>query len=722
MRAPLRRVGVRRMKKVSSLLLFLLTAATLRAGEGMWMPQQVPQLAQELRKAGMKIDPARFADLTGDPMGAVISLGGCTASFVSPDGLAVTNHHCAEGSIQFNSSPEHDYLNDGFLAKTREQELRAAPTQRIWVTTNIEDVTARITGNMDAKLSDVEREKEIDRREKALVDEIEKQAGVNARVAAFFEGSQYLRITQMEIRDVRLVYAPASGVGVFGGETDNWMWPRHTGDFSFLRAYVGPDGKPASYSPKNVPYHPTHWLKVATGDLDAGDFVIVAGYPGRTFRYYTEYEVRGARDFRYPTVIRYATELNRILNEAGKDSREIQIKNASRIRSNDNTLKNYTGTLETLRSGDIIGQRHQREAELAAFISTHPKYAGVMEKIRALDEEKDATRERDALLTWLARSSPMLGQAQRVWRNALEKSKADLERPNDYRERNAEELLQMSARAQKQIDRASDRAALRFFLTEATKLPANQRIVGLDQLMGNQSVDAYLDKLYATTKIDDGDARRAMYGETAAQLKARGDGMVDLAAALVQLTVANEERDDRIGGAMSRVRPLYLEALREMTGGRLYPDANSTLRVTFGEVEGYTPRDGVRYTPQTTLSGVVKKDTGSGEFNSPKGLLAAARAKKTGGYIDPELGDVPVNFLSTVDTTGGNSGSPTLNANGELVGLLFDGNYEALGSDFLFNPELTRSIHVDIRYALWVMDAVDGAQNLLREMGVQPRY
>jgi hypothetical protein len=710
------------MKKVSSLLLFLLTAATLRAGEGMWMPQQVPQLAQELRKAGMKIDPARFADLTGDPMGAVISLGGCTASFVSPDGLAVTNHHCAEGSIQFNSSPEHDYLNDGFLAKTREQELRAAPTQRIWVTTNIEDVTARITGNMDAKLSDVEREKEIDRREKALVDEIEKQAGVNARVAAFFEGSQYLRITQMEIRDVRLVYAPASGVGVFGGETDNWMWPRHTGDFSFLRAYVGPDGKPASYSPKNVPYHPTHWLKVATGDLDAGDFVIVAGYPGRTFRYYTEYEVRGARDFRYPTVIRYATELNRILNEAGKDSREIQIKNASRIRSNDNTLKNYTGTLETLRSGDIIGQRHQREAELAAFISTHPKYAGVMEKIRALDEEKDATRERDALLTWLARSSPMLGQAQRVWRNALEKSKADLERPNDYRERNAEELLQMSARAQKQIDRASDRAALRFFLTEATKLPANQRIVGLDQLMGNQSVDAYLDKLYATTKIDDGDARRAMYGETAAQLKARGDGMVDLAAALVQLTVANEERDDRIGGAMSRVRPLYLEALREMTGGRLYPDANSTLRVTFGEVEGYTPRDGVRYTPQTTLSGVVKKDTGSGEFNSPKGLLAAARAKKTGGYIDPELGDVPVNFLSTVDTTGGNSGSPTLNANGELVGLLFDGNYEALGSDFLFNPELTRSIHVDIRYALWVMDAVDGAQNLLREMGVQPRY
>ncbi|HEV7920507.1 MAG TPA: S46 family peptidase [Thermoanaerobaculia bacterium] len=708
------------MKKLS--LVLFLAATTVRAGEGMWMPQQVPQLAAELRKAGMKIDPARFADLTGDPMGAVISLGGCTASFVSPDGLAVTNHHCAEGSIQFNSSPEHDYLNDGFLARTREQELRAAPAQRIWVTTNIEDVTGRITGNISAKLSDVEREKEIDRREKALVDEIEKQPGLSARVASFFEGSQYLRITQMEIRDVRLVYAPASGVGVFGGETDNWMWPRHTGDFSFLRAYVGPDGKPAGYSPQNVPFHPAHWLKIATGDLDEGDFVIVAGYPGRTFRYSTEAEVRNARDFRYPSVIRYATELNRILNETGKGNREVQIKNASRIRSNDNTLKNYTGTLETLRAGAIVEQRHKREAELAAFIATHPKYAGLLEKMRALNEEQYATRERDTVLLWLTRSSPMLSQAQRVWRNALEKSKADLERQSEYRERNAEELMQMSTRAQKQIDRASDRAALRFFLTEATKLPAGQRIAPLDQLMGSQSVDAFLDKLYAGTQIDNSETRRAMYGQTTAQLKARGDAMLDLAAALAQLSLANEERDNRIGGAMSRVRPLYMEALRELTGGRLYPDANSTLRVTFGEVAGYTPRDGVRYTPQTTLSGVVKKDTGSGEFNSPKGLLAAARAKKTAGYIDPELGDVPVNFLSTVDTTGGNSGSPTLNANGELVGLLFDGNYEALGSDFLFEPELTRSIHVDIRYTLWVMDAVDGAQNLLREMGVQPKY
>src|SRR5215212_1067606 len=230
------------MKKLA-LLLFL--AATLRADEGMWMPQQIPQLGPELQKMGMKIDPARFADLTGDPMGAVISLGGCTASFVSPDGLAVTNHHCAYGSIQYVSSAEHDYLQNGFLAQTREAEVRGTPTSRIWVTTKIEDVTDRVTGKLSPKLTDLERGRELEKRSRALVDEIEKQPGLSARVASFFEGSQYLRVTQMEIRDVRLVYAPPFGVGDFGGETDNWMWPRHTGDFGFYRAYVGRDGKPA---------------------------------------------------------------------------------------------------------------------------------------------------------------------------------------------------------------------------------------------------------------------------------------------------------------------------------------------------------------------------------------------------------------------------------------------------------------------------------------------
>jgi len=707
------------MKRLS--LICLLFAAPLLADEGMWLPQQIPQLAGDLQKAGIKIDPSRLADLTGDPMGAVIALGGCTASFVSPDGLAVTNHHCAFNSIRVNSTPQRDLLKNGFLANSFADELPAAPGSRAFVTTNIEDVTDRVTGTLAAKLDDRARDQEIGRREKQLVADCEKPGGVRCRVASMFEGAQYLRFTQMEIRDVRLVYAPAEGIGNFGGETDNWMWPRHTGDWSFYRAYVGKDGKPADYSKDNVPYKPAHWLKVSTTRLAPGDFVMVAGYPGRTFRYRTEFEVLNSRDFTLPTSVRYATELSRILNEAGKGNRETQIHNASRLRGLDNTLKNNTGALETLTSGGIVAHRHQREADLAKWIASNPKYATVMDSLRKIDAEEEATQQRDVLLLWIYRSSPMLTQARQAYRNSIERTKKDIDRGTGFQERDQPTLMQVSTRSQSEFDVPSDRAGLRFFLLESQKLPTSQRIAPVDEAIAKAgSVDKLLDALYAGTKINVADERKAMYAETTKQLDARHDSMLDFAAKLIPITLDNEARDERLAGAMSRVRPMYLAALREMGGGKLYPDANLTLRITYGHVVGYSPRDAVNYDPQTTVAGVVQKNTGKGEFDSPKALLDAIRAKNFGPYADPRLGEVPVDFLSDVDTTGGNSGSPTLNANGELCGLLFDGTYESLGSDYLFENN-TRSIQVDTTYMLWVMDAVDHAHNLLKEMGVTPR-
>jgi hypothetical protein len=702
-------------------IILLLLVCVPAFSEGMWMPQQVPQLAAELQQRGLKIDPARLSTLTGDPLGAVISLGGCTASFVSPDGLVITNHHCAYGSIQYNSSAQRDLITNGFLARTRGEELRAAAGSRVFVTTTIEDMTDRVTGNLAAKLADADRARTIERREKQLVDDCEKGGGVRCRVGSFFEGSQYLRITQMEIRDVRLVYAPAAGIGNFGGETDNWMWPRHTGDFAFYRAYVGKDGKPADYSPDNVPYRPAHWLKVATEGVNPGDLVIVAGYPGRTYRYRTAFEVQNAREFTLPAIIRYATDLNRILRELGEGNRDVQIKNATRIRTSDNMLKNYVGTLETMKEGRITAHREQRERELAAWIAADPahtkKYGQVLSRIRALSEEYSSTRERDLLSAWILRSSPMLAQAQKIYRWSIEKTKKDIDRLTGYRDRDVQTMNEASDRAQRTIHPASDRAGLRYFLTEAGKLPANRRIKAVDEAVSAAGgIDAFLGKLYAT-KVSELETRKAMYGETRGQLDARRDPMIEFAAALTELELQKEEMDKRMEGAMSRVRPLYLEALREMTGGRLYPDANSTLRLAFGEVKGYEPRDAVSYEPQTTLSGVVAKTTGKGDFVSPQTLLSAASEKRTAGYVDPDLGDVPVNFLSTSDTTGGNSGSPTLNGKGELCGLLFDGTYESLGSDYL-PEENTRSIHVDMKYVLWVMDVVDDADHLLKEMGV----
>src|SRR5438132_1853755 len=389
------------MKKLF-VLAALLTASTY-ADEGMWMPQQVPQLSAQLQKMGLKIDPQRFADLTGDPMGAVVSLGGGSASFVSPDGLNVTNHHCGLRARQFNSTPQRDLITNGFLATSRDEELPSGPGSRIFVTTTIEDVTDRVTGRLDSKLSNIDREKTIDRNMKQLVSECEKPGGVRCRVASFFEGTQYVRTTQVEIRDVRLVYAPALGIGDFGGEADNWMWPRHTGDWSFLRAYVGRDGKPADYSKDNVPYHPAHILKVATQGVKPGDFVLVAGYPGRTFRYRTASEVRSMQEFSYPTTIRYATDLNAILRDAGKNNKDIEIRNASRVKGNDNVLKNYQGTLEGFQKDNIVGMRQQRETQLAAYIASHPdakQAAAALTEMNAIHQREDATRQRDYLHAW----------------------------------------------------------------------------------------------------------------------------------------------------------------------------------------------------------------------------------------------------------------------------------------------------------------------------------
>ena len=715
------------MKK---LLIGILSFAAVSAfgAEGMWMPQQIPSLAAELKKAGLQIDAKRFADLTGDPMGAVISLGGCSASFVSPDGLVVTNHHCGFGALQFNSTPQRDLITNGFLAKTREEELPAGPGSRVFVTTNIEDVTARVSGSLAASLSNIDREKAIDRNVKQLVEECEKPGGVRCRVASFFEGSQYLRTTQMEIRDVRLVYAPALGIGDFGGETDNWMWPRHTGDWSYLRAYVGKDGRPADYSKDNVPYHPLHILKVSTEGVNPGDFVLVAGYPGRTFRYRTAAEVSEMQSYSYPTTIKYATDLNNILRDLGKTNKAVEIANASRIKGNDNVLKNYTGTLTGFNNFHIVAQRQKREADLAAYIVGHSdsagKYKDVMNQMNAIHQQSIANEERDTVLSWILRSSPMLGQSITLYRLSMEKAKAsDLDREGGFQQRDWPRITEGITRAQKGIEPNSDRAGLRYFLNESQKLPAGQRIAPIDAAITKAGgVEPFLDQLYANTKVADLAQRKAMQDETTAQLVARNDSMIDLVAAIMPLSLENEHNQKELSGAMSKIRPVYMDALRASNGGRLYPDANGTLRVTFGQVKGYTPRDGVMYTPKTTIGGVLAKNTGTGEFDAPKAELDAIRNNKTAGYVDPKIGGVPVDFLSTVDTTGGNSGSPTLNAKGELCGLLFDGTYESLGSDFVVDENITRSIHVDAVYMLWVMDAVDGAHNLLREMNVPVHF
>jgi len=361
------------MRRTAPLVLATLAAAigvslAAHADEGMWVPQQLPGISGPLKKAGLKLDPQQIADLTGQPMGAVVSLGGCTASFISPDGLVATNHHCAYGSIQLNSTPERNLIRDGFNAKALADELSGGPNARVFVMDKITDVTQDVLAKVSDDMDGQARQKAIETAQKAIVAGCESEAGYRCNVYSFFGGLQYRLFRQVEIKDVRLVYAPPSSIGNYGGEVDNWMWPRHTGDFSLIRAYVGKDGKPAAYSPDNVPYRPAHHLQVTQTPLQAGDFVMVAGYPGTTNRYALAGEFDNTASWTYPTVSRNYKNLTALVRAAGKDHPDVAIKYASTVRGWENTLKNYDGQVEGFQRFRASQIKQREEAGLLTWL------------------------------------------------------------------------------------------------------------------------------------------------------------------------------------------------------------------------------------------------------------------------------------------------------------------------------------------------------------------
>ncbi|MEY2668510.1 MAG: hypothetical protein RJA59_1148 [Pseudomonadota bacterium] len=729
------------MKRIATsfaLLSLALVPAATRADGGMWMPQQMVDLAPRLKKLGFQGNPKAFSDLTGMPMGAIVSLGGCSASFVSKDGLIITNHHCVTGALQYNATPERNTVKEGFLAPTLADEAWAGPGSRVFVTVAVREVTKDVVGKLPADQTDLQRQLAIEAREKELTAACEKQ-GLRCRVASFFQGLRWFEIAQVELKDVRLVYAPPSSIGNYGGEIDNWRWPRHTGDFAFYRAYVGKDGKPAAFDKANVPFKPKHYLTVDPAGASPGEVVVVAGYPGRTARHVTAREMKDTLEWSYPRQARRNKDMLAILAELSKGSKETEIRVATRVRGLANSMKNREGVLEGARKGKLLEKKSAAEAELQAWIdadsSRKKKYGGVIAALEDIQAKREAVRERDATLQELYTSSSLLGSARTLRRLAEERQKPDAEREAEYQQRNWERLRETQERLQRTIDLGADRALLRYTLLEVAKLPQTQRIQALDVLVGltaglseaesTAKIDAWLATLYGTpSKIADQKARLALFDAKPEEVLAEKDPFLEVAAALAPLDKEIREAGKARAGAVSRLGPVYMQAMLEKAGGLVAPDANSTLRVTFGTVKGVSPQDGVLYLPQTTLQGVVAKARpGDKDYDAPPALLAAAAkvlATGKGPFVDPKLGDVPVDFLSDVDTTGGNSGSAVLNGKGKLVGLLFDGTYETIASDLLFDPLNTRSIQVDIRYVLWVASQVSGATRVVEELGVKP--
>lgn len=697
------------------------------AGEGMWVPQQLPEIAGPLKKAGLKLSAKQLSDLTGDPMGAVVALGGCTASFVSPNGLVVTNHHCAYGAIQLNSTAEKNLIKEGFNAPALADEVSAGPNARVFVLDDIRDVTAEAKAAIAAAGDDaLGRTRALEAFEKRLIAECEADAGYRCRLFSFSGGNAYRLFRNLEIKDVRLAYAPPGSVGKFGGDIDNWMWPRHTGDFAFYRAYVGKDGKPAAYSQDNVPYRPKHWLKFADQPLGAGDFVMVAGYPGSTNRYALAAEFDNTAGWTYPTLGQHYKNLIALISEAGKKNPDIQVKYASTLASWNNVSKNYDGQLEGFKRIDAAGQKRAEEAAVLAWLQGQggKGTAALAAHAQLLDllEQSKATRDRDIVLGQF-NNTATVGSATQLYRLSIERQKPNAERESGYQERDLPGIEGGMKQLERRYVPAMDRQLQEYWLEEYLKLPASQRVAAVDKWLGGNDARAIkraLDRL-ATTKLGSTDERLKWFAADRAAFESSKDPAIQYAVAVMPtLLQLEQERKTRAGENLA-ARPVYLQALadyKKSQGEFVYPDANLSLRITFGNVKGYEPRDGVYYTPFTTLEGVVAKETGEDPFDSPQALLDAVKAKRYGGLEDKRLGTVPVNYLSDLDITGGNSGSPVLDARGRLVGLAFDGNWESVSSNWVFDPKMTRMIAVDGRYLRWIMQEVYPAPQLLKEMNL----
>ncbi len=705
------------------LLALALSLPVAQADEGMWLPEQLADRAEQLTELGLELPPEQLADPMGQPLGSIVTMGFCSASFVSADGLLATNHHCVSSYLQYLSDEDTDRNTDGHLAADRAGELWVGPGSEVQVVEKISDVTAEVMRGVRTRTSDSKREARIRVNRAKVIAECEAdRPNVRCRVAPFYGGQTYRLIEKRRLRDVRMVYAPPESVGSYGGEIDNWMWPRHTGDFALLRAYVAPDGSAAEHAEDNVPYQPRHHLELNAEGVGPGDFVMVAGYPGSTYRFRQARSMRFSRDVRYPFQQALYEELIGILQRHIEGDAAAAAKLPATKGYLDNGSKYVAGMLDGFSGSDVVSRKEASEAALKAWIAADParvkRYSPVLGELDAMLQADEQRYEAEALASWLVWAGNLLRTAHTGVRWATEQQKPDLEREPRFQDRDKEQLLRRFERMDASLHLPADREVFEVFIDRAAALPSGQDIPGLTtwlEQMGGP--EAALDALYTEPDLAGADARKALLDLSLAELEASKDPWIQLALVMEDHLAPLRDRDKVEKGARLRLMPVYYEALKQAQPADTYPDANSTLRITVGQVKGYTPEDGLVALPQTTVAGVAAK-AGDWPFDAPERLLQAAPAAPESRWTDESLGDVPANFLTNLDTTGGNSGSATLDAQGRLVGLIFDGNYEAMSADWLFDETMTRSIHVDIRYMLWILEEVEKATWILEELGV----
>jgi hypothetical protein len=724
-----KRATIAALRAMLAALLLTTISSSGRGAEGMWLVQEIPdRVLDEMRRQGSTLDGRDIWNPNGTGLASAIVRIGATGAFVSPEGLILTNHHVAFGAVQRMSTPEANYIENGFLADSRAEEVPALG-YIAHVLVSAEDVTAQILAAAATAVSPLERHAAIETRTKQIIADGEAKAAktgsdVECEVSSF-SGARYILYTFLKLKDVRVAYVPSRAIGEYGGDIDNWMWPRHAGDFSFLRAYVGPDGAPAEYSPANVPYRPTRYLKIASRGLEDGDFALILGFPRITHRYLTSYALDDYATLEYPERIRLDNQMVEILNQQSLANPAAEVAVAGAVKNLNNYLKKNRAVLVGFEHLGLVERERAMEAATLARLAPDPELAAeagaVLDGIAALYGDRAAHFYKDMLLQYATKEG-LLGQAMTLYKWSVEKARPDIERDPEFMDREIDDLRRGLRVFQTGFHPACDRAVLRMLLSEMASLPEGQRIRAYDEIFESGEdldLDGFLDHLYANTRLAERDARLAMFDFSRDELVGLNDAFIDLAA---RLYPENEERLSRekvFSASLDMLTPRWLEVLARQSEGAMYPDGNSTLRLNYGVVRGYSPADAVWYEAFTALAGVAAKHSGEAPFDCPERILQLASAQTYGPFAPAWLGDVPVDFLTTNDSTNGNSGSPVLNARGELVGCLFDGNYEALTCDFAFDEALHRSINVDIRYILWVATYVDDARSILEELNVR---
>ena len=713
-------------KTLTIILLAVMAAMTARADEGMWLPSLISQRIGDMQEKGFKLNAEDIYSINQASLkDAVVLFGrGCTGELISPEGLLITNHHCGYGQIQQHSSVEHDYLKDGFWAMSRDEEL---PNKGLTVSflERMEDVTDRVLEGYNPEMTEAQRSELVKKNSKDIIDEVTKEGkGLRATVEALYYGNQYFMFLYREYADVRLVGAPPSSIGKFGGDTDNWMWPRHTGDFSMFRIYADKDNNPASYSKDNVPYRPKKFFRISTKGVHEGDFTFIYGFPGRTQEYIHSEGVRYIEEIGDPHKIALRTLRLNIQNKYMDQSQKVRIQYSSKNAGVANAWKKWQGEVKGIKKMKTVQNKQEFEKAFDRW-ARGGEFDGVIAKIAGIYRDLEPYQFATDYYSETARTIELANFAASI----LGSFKLDKETKSvSFDAKKAEGIVESFY---KDYHLPIDKECFVAVMTE------------FDKNMSAEFKPAYfkekMKKYGSAQKWADAIFGKSIFADRAKVEKLLAGAGSEKAAAKARKAVAADPATEfateftkwytaDVQPHTARLNQELQLAYRDYMRGQMvycrtqrvpkafYPDANLTLRVAYGHIKGYSPSDAVYYKPSSTIKGIMQKDNPDiFDYNIPQRLRDIYAQKDYGRWVD-ETGEVPVCFIATNHTTGGNSGSPVINADGDLIGLNFDRVWEGTMSDIVFDPEICRNISLDVRYVLFTIEKIGGASYLFDEM------